>query len=204
MSGPSTTGASGGRVALDFELQGALEVSRALGMVSRRLPTIHKRAIGTLRRRLPVQARRDIQAEYSVKAGRLNKDLEARQTSDGIRLTGYFRGIGLRNFGSRPTRKGVTASIFRGKRSLREGAFHARLLGGGEQAVRREGEKRLMTRGRYLGERRQPLVVEYGPSAAQMLRKGRRPERLADYARGVLRGEMERQLTPLLQQPTRG
>jgi hypothetical protein len=37
-----------------------------------------------------------------------------------------------------------------------------------------------------------------------MLAKGRRPERLVDYARGVLRGEVERQLTSLLKQPNAG
>jgi hypothetical protein len=67
--------------------------------------------------------------------------------------------------------------------------------------VRREGEKRRMTRGNYVGQLRQPLVIEYGPSVAQMLRKGRRPERLVEFARGVLRSEVERQLTSLLQQP---
>lgn len=197
MTGPTFGVASGGRLALNFELQGALEASRAIGVLSRRMPTIQKRAIGTLRRRLPVQARRDIQAEYSVSASRLNKDLSATQTASGIRLTGFFRGVGLRNFGSRQTRAGVTAAVLRGKRTLRAGSFHARLLGGGEQAVRREGEKRRMTKGNYAGQMRQPLQVEYGPSAAQMLRKGRRPERLVDFARGLLGAEVDRQLAAL-------
>jgi hypothetical protein len=63
--------------------------------------------------------------------------------------------------------------------------------------VRREGEPRLMTKGRYAGKKRQPLVVEYGPSVAQMLRKGRRPERLVDFARGLLANEVDRQLASL-------
>jgi hypothetical protein len=141
-----------------------------------------------------VQARRDIQAEYAIAAGRLNKDLGVGNIAGGLRLTGYFRGIGLRNFAARQTRPGVTAAVFRGKRTLREGTFMAPLLGGGVQVVRREGEPRLMTKGRYAGKKRQPLVVEYGPSAAQMLRKGRRPERLVDFARGVLASEVDRQL----------
>lgn len=190
--------------ALVFELQGGLAVARNLTAVERQLPTIHKRAIVTVRRRVPVQARRDIQAEYSVKAQRLSQDLGARDTSDGILLTGYFRGIGLRNFGSRQTRAGVTAAVFRGQRTLRQGAFHAHLPGGGEQAVRREGDKRVMTRGRYAGQRKQPIVVEYGPSAAQMLRKGRRPERLVDFARGVLSGDVARQIDSLLKHPKQG
>lgn len=200
MSGPTTT-IAGGKLGLNFQLTGVLETSRELGALARKLPTIQKRAIGTLRRRLPVQARRDIQAEYNVGAARLRKDLGTSILPDGLRITGFFRGIGLRNFAARQTGTGVTSAIFRGKRSLREDAFMAPLLGGGIQAVRREGDKRVMKQGRYAGKRRQPLVVEYGPSAAQMLRKGRRPNRLMDFARGVLRGEVDRQLEALFRAP---
>lgn len=179
-------------VAFGFELQGALRASRNLGAISGRLPYIQDRAIGTLRRRLPVIARRDIQQEYSIKAARVRQDLSSREIAGGIRLTGHWRGIGLSNFGARQTRKGVSAAALRGRRTLREHAFMATLLGGGRHAVHREGPKRPMTKGRYIGKRRQPLVVEYGPTLSQMLRKGRRPERLVEAARGVLAAEMQR------------
>lgn len=187
---------------LNFKLEGVLETSRELGVLARKLPTIQKRSIATLRRRLPVQARRDIQQEYNIGAARLRKDLGTSFLADGVRITGRFRGIGLRSFGGRQTRQGVTSQVLRGKRSLDPGAFIARLLGGGEQAVERGGEKRVMTKGRYVGKRRQPLYVLYGATAAQMLRKGRRPERLVDYARGLLRGEVDRQLQALARKQT--
>lgn len=179
---------------LTFELQRALAASRNLGLLADRLPWIQKRAIQTLRRRLPVQARRDIQAEYNIGAQRVNRDLSARVTADGIKLVGHFRGIGLRNFGARQTRRGVTAEIIRGRRSLHPGAFLARLLSGNVQAVSRVNPKRKMTAGRYVGKVRQPLAVEYGATVAQMLAKGRRPERLADYAVGAAGAEIERLL----------
>jgi hypothetical protein len=93
----TTTVLPGGKIGVNFVLQGALEVSRALGASARNLPKIQQRAIATLRRRLPVQARRDIQAEYAIPAGRLNKDLGVGNIAGGLRLTGYFRGIGLRS-----------------------------------------------------------------------------------------------------------
>lgn len=179
---------------LHADLDGLLSASRNLSALASRLPALHARAIGTLSRRLPVQARRDIQAEYQIGARRLTQDLSSRTTDDGVRLVGRFRGIGLRNFAARPTARGVTAAIFRGKRSLRERAFIRRGLAGNEQAFRREGPKRSMQQGRYAGKSRQPLVSEYGATAAQMLAKGRRPERLVDYARGVLAAESERLL----------
>jgi hypothetical protein len=177
-----------------FDLNGALAVSRNLQLLDAQLGKFEKRALGTLQRRLSTETRRDIQREYQIAAGRLSKNLRVVATTSGTSITGYFRGIGLRNFGGRQTRAGVTAAIFRGKRTLRAGAFLAPLLGGGVQAVKREGEKRVMTRGRYVGKMRQPLVAQYGPTAAQMLRKEGRPARLAEFARGVLGGEMTRQV----------
>lgn len=180
------------RQALTIEMQGALAASRNLALLSDQLPWIQTRAIQTLRRRLPVQARRDIQAEYNLGARRITQDLSSRVDADGIRLVGHWRGIGLRNYGGRQTRKGVTAAIIRGRRSLHPGAFMAPLASGNVQAVSRVGAKRVMTQGRYKGKLRQPLAVEYGATVAQMLAKGRRPERLADFAAGVLRAELDR------------
>lgn len=192
MSIVRTGATSRGRMVADFNLRGALETQRNLGILTASLPGMHKTAIRTARRRIPVEARRDIQAEYDVPAGRVRKDLTARETPEGIRLVGHFRGIGLRNFRARQTKKGVTYAIFRGARDLEAGAFIAPMANRNEHVVHRVGPKRVMTQGRYKGKRRQPLQVQYGPTVAQMLRKGRRPERLADFARGVLGDEMTR------------
>ncbi|MFR0656943.1 hypothetical protein SB719_20570, partial [Pantoea sp. SIMBA_079] len=88
---------------------------------------------------IPVEARRDIQAEYDIQAGRVRKDLSARETPEGIRLTGHFRGIGLRNFLARQTKKGVTYAIFRGERDLEAGAFIATMASRNEHVVHRFG-----------------------------------------------------------------
>lgn len=180
------TSVVGGRLGLNLTITGLPDVEAALADYPRKIATVEKRAILTLQRRLPVQARRDIQAEYNISASRVRKDLGARVLGQGIRLTGYFRGIGLLNYGARQTDAGVTAAVFRGgARSLREGAFIATLRNGNRQVMKRKGKARL------------PIETQYGPTAAQMLRKGRRPERLLDFARGVLRAEVDRQLERL-------
>lgn len=185
---------AGGAWGLHADLDGHLAAARNLSALASHLPTLHTRAIGTLRRRLPVHARRDIQAEYQIGARRLTQDLQSRATDDGVRLVGRFRGIGLRNFAARQTKRGVTASVLRGKRSLRAHAFLGVGVNRNAQVFRREGPKRVMQQGRYAGKQRQPLVAEYGATAAQMLAKGRRPARLIDYARGVLAAETDRLL----------
>jgi hypothetical protein len=187
---------SAGQSSLHVDLNGYLAAARNFGALSSRLSTLHSRAIGTLQRRLPVQARRDIQAEYQIGARRIAQDLQGRPTEDGVRLVGRFRGIGLRNFGAGQTRRGVTAAVFRGRRSLREHAFLGVGANRNAQVFRREGPKREMKQGRYAGRRRQPLVAEYGATAAQMLAKGRRPERLIDYSRGVIAAEFARLTRP--------
>ncbi|MEN5208024.1 hypothetical protein ABE493_07860 [Stenotrophomonas terrae] len=181
-----------GRISMGFELQGALSASRNLGLLADRLPWVQRRAIQTLRRRLPVEARRDAQAEYNIGLQRFNRDISTRITDEEIKLVGHFRGIGLRNYAARQTAKGITASVIRGRRSQYPGAFFAQLNSGNVQVVSRFGAKRVMTQGRYKGKRRQPIAVEYGATVAQMLAKGRRPERLADFARGVLQREVMR------------
>lgn len=201
MSSISVGGAFGGasraNAAVSFDLQGALAVSRNLGLLQSSLGKFEQRALGTAQRRLGPESRRDIQREYNIKAGRVTKDLRVSAPRIGeLRVTGYFRGIGMRNFGAKQTGKGVTGSVFKGKRSLIKGAFYATLLGGSDNrhVVERFGAKRRMTAGNYIGRRKQPLVVEYGPTVAQMLRKEGRPQRLADFALGLLGTEMARQV----------
>ncbi len=195
-----TTSVGSGALTMQFDLRGGLAASRNLSALSARLADVPPRAIATVRRRLPVQARRDIQAEYALPARRVNQDLTARPTERGVRLVGRFRGIGLMQFNAKKAPDGVRATVLRGRRNLRKNAFIAPGLGSNVQVFQRAGAKREMRQGRYAGKQRQPLVTEYGASVAQMLAKGRRPERLVDFARGVLAAEVDR----LLRLPSAG
>ena len=186
---------------LQFDLQGDVGIRKELLLLDSRLPWLQERAIITLQRRLPVEARRDIQAEYNITAGRVRDHLRAYTYNGdtarvaGVRLVGQWkRGIGLMNFAARQTKKGVTYSVHRGRRQTEAGAFIARLLGGNVHAVQRHGDKRKAKAGRYAGQQRQPLEVLYRSTVAQMLSKGRRPERLLEYSRRVVREDVERQL----------
>lgn len=222
MATATTTKARFGRTTgVGFDLSGALQVQRDLGLLADRLPWMQERAIRTLARRLPVEARRDIQAEYNILARRVREHMTARVISSGdstrlagVRLIGQWkRGIGLRNFSARSTRKGVTYSVYRGRRQLMEGAFIRRLKGGNEHAVIRDTTKPkrprtyLDRRGKGHGPVRQrtrmdhPLQVLYRSTVAQMLAQGRRPERLLDFSRQVLQREVERQLQSYQRNP---
>ena len=74
------------------ELTGALDAAQQLSTVPGRIAQAQKRALGTVRRRLATEAKRDIAAEYNLKAGRIADGLNVRNQSDGIALIGRARG----------------------------------------------------------------------------------------------------------------
>ncbi len=168
------------------ELTGALDAMQQLSAVPARILSAQKRALGTLRRRLGTEAKRDIGAEYNLKAGRIAEGLQVKNTPDGMALIGKARGINAIQFGatwSRRMKGGARYAIKRGgDRGGRDGAFIATGKSNNRLVFERKGKARL------------PLQAVYGPSIGQMLKHGRRPERLAEFAIRVLQAEQQRLL----------
>lgn len=147
------------------------------------LDKVRSRAIGTLMRRLPTEARRDIQKDYRLKAQRIRDALSVRRIDDGVVLRGKARAINAAAYGARWNRKwaGVKVNYRRDHGGgIEKGAFIATGRGGNALVFRRAGKARL------------PLVAIAGPSVATMLKKAGRPQRLADFASGVIASELAR------------
>ncbi|MGO1069726.1 hypothetical protein [Lysobacter sp. CA199] len=170
-----------------------IDANPVLDAVTRvsQLPTkvalAQRRALGTLRRRWPVIARRDIQTEYALSARRIRAGLSVRTTREGIELVGVARGVGLANFGARQIKQGLSYSALRGRRGVRRSGFRTRYRGTPIAYVRTpiSGDKRVP---------RTPVLRLYGPSLAQMLRKGDRPERMGQAGLNVITDEIDRLL----------
>lgn len=202
----------GGQVkGVGFDIRGLDEARKAPADLLERLPWFQERAIQSLYRALPVEARRDIQAQYNIRAGRVREHMAIRYLPSGgarrggVRLYGQWkRGIGLMQYpGTRQTRKGVAYSVHHGVRKLEPGAFVARLLAGNRQGENRHvaeryGPKVQMKAGRYKGQKRQRIQTLYRATVAQMLAQGRRPERLAEWATRYLANQVERQMASYL------
>jgi hypothetical protein len=197
--------------ALSFDLRGLDAAKHAPALLLDRLPWFQDRAMRSLYRALPVEARRDIQAQYNIRAARVRDHLAIRYLPQqggrrtGVRLFGQWkRGIGLMQYpGTRQTRKGVAYSVYQGVRKLEPGAFVARLLAGNrvgenQHVAMRYGPKVVMQAGRYKGQKRQRIQTEYRSTVAQMLAQGRRPERLAEWATRYLAAEVDRQIDSYL------
>ncbi len=174
-----------------FLTSSILAAARDLRAVADRLPQARARTIGTLARRLPVEARRSIQSEYNITAARLRAGLIARRISDGVELQASRRPIGLRNFG-RPTAGGFRVQVL--KDGPAEVLRHAFLQTPGGAASRTGAQ--LFERALVAGKRaaRYPIRRLHGPSVADMLARGDRPEQLAEHAQSLMRAEFARQL----------
>lgn len=157
-----------------------------------------QRARATLARRLLVEARRDIQTEYALNATRIRSALSIRTDGDTVELTASGRGVGLVNFpntgGRRRKEFRVEVKRGEGRRPWDEGTFVGTALGGSQQVFVRDfrAPKKRMTRGVNKGRMKQPLLNQYGPSVAQMLRRPDRRERLSEFAGRILAAEIER------------
>ena len=194
------------------ELTGALDAAQGLSDVPARILKAQQRALGTLRRRLATEAKRDIGAEYNLPAARIADGLNVRNDAEGIRLIGKSRGINAIQFGAKWSRvqpSGIVAtSSIKAFTAVR---FGGRLRGesglGARWAVRR-GEAPSVHAGSFIargkngallvferqGKKRLPIQSVYGPSIGQMLKHGRRPERLAEFAIRTLQSEQQRLL----------
>ncbi|MFK2904573.1 phage tail protein [Dyella ginsengisoli] len=194
------------------ELTGTLDAAKALSDVPAQILRAQQRALGTLRRRLATEAKRDIGAEYNLRAARIAEGLQVRNDADGVRLIGKSRGINAIEFDARWTRvqpSGVVATSSRARFTAIK--FGGRLRGesglGARWAVRR-GEAPSVHAGSFIargkngallvferqGKKRLPIQSVYGPSVGQMLKHGRRPERLAEFAIRTLQSEQQRLL----------
>jgi hypothetical protein len=197
---------------LAVELTGTIDAARGFDAVPAQILRAQQRALATLRRKLGTEAKRDIGAEYNLRAQRIAEGLNVKPTPDGISLVGKSRGINAIQFGAtwkRVKNSGVLATSslspytkikFGGKlrgqssegavfavkrgaaRTAHAGSFIARGANGALLVFERQGKSRL------------PLQGVYGPSIGQMLKHGRRPERLVDFAIRTLQFEQQRLL----------
>lgn len=160
---------------------------------------IRKRVVGTLSRRIKVQARRDIQTEYNLKASTLNDRLSVSHKFFDVRLKARATGINLIAFGARQNSKGVSYAVKKGggRKTLAHAFIRSTRSGRGPFVWLRGEAGRAYTsshpsKNKYLGLHGYPIFQQFGPSVAQMLKHGDRPQRLADYASGIVAAELAR------------
>ena len=159
---------------------------------------IRTRVVGTLSRRIKVQARRDIQTEYNIKASTINDRLSVSHQFFDVRLKARATGINLIAFSARQTSKGVSYAVKKGQRKTLAHAFIRSTRSGRGPFVWMRGDagskytSSSPSKNQYNGRHGYPISQQFGPSVAQMLKHGDRPQRLADYASSVVAAELAR------------
>lgn len=191
--------------AFSVDISGELDAARGIGDFPRKVARIQQRAVATMRRRLLTEAKRDIGREYNLKAARIARGLRARVVEDGLAIVGSSRGINAIEFGAtwQRTRRGKTTQgarikYKRASSAVEEpGTFIARGLNGARLVFERDTKRppHRVTSGVNAGRMKQYLLGVYGPSVAQMLKHGDRPQRLSAFALRILDAEVKRQLT---------
>jgi hypothetical protein len=171
-----------------IDADGVLNAARQWDRIPARITQAQYRAWITLRRRWPVIARRDIQREYALTAQRIRAGLRLRTVAQGVQLIGSTRGIGLHQFRARPSRDGLRYTALKGRPRVRQGGFE-QMHRGTPVAF----ERVPLAHGKRVP--RTPIRRLYGPSVAQMLRKGDRPQRVAQAGLEVITAELHRQLS---------
>lgn len=147
-----------------------------------------QRAKSTVARRIKPEARRNLQAEYNLPAGRILDGLRSRVDGDSVELIGSGKAVNITSYGARwrKSMPGAEVQIKKGgAREIRKSAFIARGAGGNRIAMERKVEG---------GTRapRYPLKGVYGPSIAQQLADQDRGDELTEFAAEKLSQEVDR------------
>jgi hypothetical protein len=86
-------------------------------------------------------------------------------------LIGKAKPLPLMSFGARQVGRGVSVEVTKGKRSIVKHAFIATMQSGHVGVFMRRGEKQIMRKGRYKGEKKQPIYERFSASVAPALKE---------------------------------
>ena len=165
---------------IEFKIEGLGKLKRLLN--PKLIAKAEPRALNKTAQLSRTAESKEIRKTYNIKAKRLNRELE--KISGGNRATvsrprAIIRGKkltkrnpGLQNYGTRQTSKGVSYRIRKDLgRKTRAHAFIATMPKGGSGVFLRAGKSRVMTRGKYIGKKRQGIIRQTGPSVVQMMER---------------------------------
>jgi hypothetical protein len=177
-----------------YDASAVFRTAEALAASPARLELVTSRALATLGRAIKPEAKRQIQKEYNLASSAITDRLVSRTLADAVELSGYYRAIGLLNFGATASRSGgVAVTVMRsdGMQRLRH-AFKAQGLNGNTHIFERAGRPREMKKGKYIGQVRQPLVAKFGPAVSQGLRNPTVQRGISDFALTKIATEVRR------------
>lgn len=186
-----------------IEITGSLQAAQDLAKWPDRARQIQQRAIATMRRKTLTEAKRDIGREYKLTASRIAQGLYSRNTEQGVIIAGKGRAVNAIQFGAKwtRTRRGRGAGArYTFRRAEAPKAHPGTFIATGINGVRlvfyrdKKTPPHRVLRGFNAGRMKQGIKGAYGPTLAQMLKHGDRPQRLGEFAVGILDQEVDRQI----------
>lgn len=151
---------------------GLAVLAKRLAEASRDADKDFKQAVGSMRRAANTETKRAASAIYNLPQKRIGEDVVVSSDSTSVTITGKKRTISAMSYGFTAGRmRPLRGQFIRGKAVSINNGFIAPALSGNLFPFKREGEKRVMRKGRYAGKMRQNIRGVYGPSVADMLNR---------------------------------
>jgi hypothetical protein len=163
-------------------MSGGLEIEVGLGDLSKfaalfrevgnQVPHAIRRAVNWTGDKARTVVVRTLAKQTGAKYAAVRRALVVKRATYGraeYRLVAFGGFMSLKEFSPRQRRDGVSAKPW-GRRVVFKHAFISEPMGG--HVFIREGEKRIMTKGRYVGQLRQPVRKLWGPAIPREMLKG--------------------------------
>lgn len=156
-------------------VKGIKEIERSYRLAAREMGKAESRSVKRAGVSVIAAQSRGIAKIVNLKVGVIKAELRTvkQPTPDNPAVTFEVKGkgIALREYGARKTRKGVSVLVLKGGgRKTVRGGFMAKGYGNNLQVFKRESQitggkpqKKLMKAGRYKGQMREPIAKLYGP-----------------------------------------
>lgn len=193
------------------DLRGLARLERRLTLAAGGAGVEVERAVISVSRATYTESKRAVTAVYNLPQKRVAGPLAVRVAGNrrGFVISGNPKPISFVSYGARAlARGGVRVRIFRGRAQLVRGAFAAdapRAADAGEDTpgnrlfwIRTGQPKRVMTKGRYEGKRREPIRALTGPSVADHLNNPDVRGRIERFFVNRMSTELRRRLSRLL------
>lgn len=185
-------------ISVEADVSSLVDLEKLLRTAGKQTPHGIRRAVNAVGKTARTIVTRKLAKQAGLKYRAVARVLTTKTATIGdlsFRIIARGAHISLKEFGARPTKKGVSAAPW-GKRRVFLHSFILPSVGG--HVFVRAGTRRVMVKGRYAGKVRQPLHKMYGPALPNELVKAETAAAFLAQVRAKLPAEVGRQIEAIL------
>jgi hypothetical protein len=167
------------------------------------------RAGGDSVRALRAEAVRTVRDRKAIKAGKLRGSMKLIfPTNKQAQVLKWVMGTAVEttpvgDYPHRQVKRGVSVQINKGRRVVMRGYFAAEMASGHKGVFKRKGPKRVMTRGKFAGKRRQPIKEAFTSRIVDVFADEGFNAAVLERANTVFRSTFDRNMKDFVRRATR-